>query len=295
MRKAIIPFFITACFSGVVTAENTGKENNNKSDLDRIAFEKTIRAVLPLDVKHIIKFKEERDKVNKATNYSINPTLRNKTKNITLKPGAETSVLSLMPNYVTTLVFVDSTGAPWPITSSTVGNAGWFSVVKPQGLIPGNLLTVNPLENHVRSNIVLTLAGHPSPVVIQLESDVSKTDKRVKTDVLISYRIDERGPNALMPTIKPSIASPVSEDLISFLDNVPPEKSVLLKSNGNSDIKIWSYNNRMYFRSPYNIQWPAWSREVRSYNTQVYEIPLTSSVVISINGKQTTINIEEGK
>lgn len=295
IRKVTIPllFAIGASCAIADEASDTSIPNgkDKKIDISEIAFKDSLKAMIPLSPEQINKFKDAKDEATEAIVSRPTATLSNKSSNITLKPGAETSNLTLVPGYVSTLVFVDSSGAPWPITSFTVGNPAWFNLVKPDGLESGNMLTINARQNHVNSNIVITLAKHASPIIIQLDADVDASKTNVHADGLVSYRIDERGPNALIPVIGTSIKSPVTEEMTAFLDNVPPPEAKLLKTDAGSEVSVWSFAGKFYLRSPLMLQWPAWSRVVQGHNITVHEIPQTPSIVVSDNGRQRTINI----
>lgn len=258
------------------------------------AFQNSLNGILPMSPDQIMKFKGTVEATQEALHSTPAPKLVSKTRNVTLKPGATTPQLKMVPGYVTTVVFTDATGAPWPITSVTNGNKEFFTVNKPEGLQPGNLLTITPMADFVDSNLVVTLSENPAPIVIQLFSRQKlKVEDGESSDAMVAFHLDERGPRALAPTFEDPIASPVTEEMSQFLDETPPQKAVRLKTNNDGEITVWRYQDKYYFRTPYPMQWPAWSKVVNGHGVRVYEIPKVVSAVVSKNGKQFNVNIED--
>lgn len=258
------------------------------------AFQNSLNGILPMSSDQILKFKGQVETTQEAIHSTPAPKLVSKTRNVTLKPGATTPQLKMRPGYVTTVVFTDATGAPWPITSITNGNKDFFAVNKPEGLQPGNLVTITPLADFVDSNLMITLSENPSPIVIQLFSNQKlKVEDGDTAEAMVAFHLDERGPRAATPTFEDPIGSPVTEEMSQFLDDVPPQKAVRLKTSNDGEISVWRYQDKYYFRTPYPLQWPAWSKVVNGHNVKVYEIPKVVSAVVSKNGKQYNVNIED--
>ncbi|WP_305910435.1 DotH/IcmK family type IV secretion protein (plasmid) [Methylomarinum sp. Ch1-1] len=268
-------------------------EKDRQKLLAEMAFQKSKQSVLLLNPDQVKDFKKDFDKTQEAIRSYSKPKLVSESRNITLRPGEKTTLLRLMPGYTSTVVFVDSTGAPWPISHVTPGNPSWFNVDKPKDLMPGNLITVNPLANHVNSNIVVTLKDNDAPIIIELSADVDLSKKKTIADALTTYRINERGPNAEIPVFSEPTQSPTDSLMSGFLDGVPPEGALLAKSSAGHYATIWNYQQKRYVRTPNKLLWPDRSNIVRGHNINVYEIPVTPAVVLLIDGAQKTFAIGE--
>ena len=274
--------------TAVVTPGQTG--NIDMSQL----FNEAKRAMLPLSPGQIKSYKQRVDQTSKAIHPAPAPKSVSRSIMLSFQPGTQAPVLRMAPGFVSSVVFVDSTGSPWPITSNTVGNAEWFSVLRPE-TGDNNMLTVNALTSHVRSNVIVTLKGRDTPVVIQLAMDDAMTDDAPAiADSLLSVRMDCGGPNARQPVIGESVGSPASTELIAFLDGVPPRDArAVTPRPAMPGLWVWDYNGRYYVRTSNSVVWPA--RISVSHGTggyDVYVVPTTSVLVLSENGQRKNVTLQ---
>lgn len=264
-----------------------------EEDIINRAFKGANIEMLPMSPKQINQFQKRMDETIEAIHPSPPPKLIRRSQSIALQPGGATPVVRIAPGYVSSILVVDATGAPWPITTSTVGNDKWFSVVRPE-TAEGNLITVSPLTNHASSNLAITLANRDMPLLIQLVvADKAEDKKPYEADALVSFQINATGPNAKPPIVGDRIDSPATPDMISFLDGVPPIGAIAVKFDREiPGVSAWEYQGMVYLRSQYPARWPAWTQVARgSGEVRVYAMPKTPSIILSIDGQNTAFSI----
>lgn len=119
-----------------------------------------MRQMMPLDESQIQEYRSRSDERERAL-LPVSPSLNTRTVNVSLEPGRSPVPVFTTANVATSLVFHDSTGQPWPITSVTNGGPSFFQVLRPD-LPEGNLLNVMPTQGYATSTIVVTLEGRTS-------------------------------------------------------------------------------------------------------------------------------------
>ena len=218
----------------------------------------------------------------------VSPDLRTRTVRVTLEPGRAPVKVFTTANIATSLVFHDSTGQPWPITSVTNGGPSSFQVLRPE-LPEGNLLNVMPIQGYATSTLVVTLENRDIPLVIRLESDSVRAPER-KADALVLIQLAHHGPKAAIP-LTSTIKETASSAMLSFLDRVPPDDAVRLRSEPDSDaVMAWKYNGKHYVRTTHSLMWPAWTAVVNGAgSTKCYELPVTTRIMLSREGSVQTI------
>lgn len=299
-KNAIIPFLLAGSLYALpVYSQEEPTEPPEKSDEVKLkeiidsAFKQAKKEQLPLSPGQIKEFQVDMDNTAEAIFPSPPPKMVNRSQNVSLEPGSEPVRLRLSAGYVSSIIAIDSTGEPWPITTSTVGNAKWFSVMKPE-TGANNMLTISPLKNHVSSNLAITLEGRDAPLIIELSMrDKASDTKPQEADMIVSMRMNQPGPNSAPPIIGTRIDSAVSSDLMSFLDGVPPSGSenVRLK-DAPGGVRMWKLSGKFYLRTPHTARWPAWEQVSSSNNgIHVYVMPMTNNIILSVNGESLSIEV----
>lgn len=250
-------------------------------------FEESLRQMMPLDKEHIQEYRKRSDQRERAL-LPVSPDLRTRTVRVTLEPGRAPVKVFTTANIATSLVFHDSTGQPWPITSVTNGGPSSFQVLRPE-LPEGNLLNVMPIQGYATSTLVVTLENRDIPLVIRLESDSVRAPER-KADALVLIQLAHHGPKAAIP-LTSTIKETASSAMLSFLDRVPPDDAVRLRSEPDSDaVMAWKYNGKHYVRTTHSLMWPAWTAVVNGAgSTKCYELPVTTRIMLSREGRVQTI------
>ncbi|MDR2503368.1 MAG: DotH/IcmK family type IV secretion protein [Deltaproteobacteria bacterium] len=250
-------------------------------------FEESLRQMMPLDEGQIQEYRERSDQRERAL-LPASPALSSRTARVTLEPGAKPVLVKTTANVATSLVFHDSTGKPWPITSVTNGGPGFFQVLRPE-LPDGNLLNVMPIRGYGMSTIVVTLEKRDVPLVIRLESDSVRSPAR-EADALVLFQLAHYGPKAEAPIIE-DIKETASSDMLAFLDRVPPAQAVRLALEPAPEkLNVWRLGDSHYIRTAHTLVWPAWKAVVNGAGSvRCYEAPVTPRIMISSGGKIQTV------
>lgn len=249
------------------------------------AFEGLVSDVLPLSPDQITKLHRFYDLTlqAKATPPNAPPTPHVSSMPVTLEPGSQSPVIRLSAGFVSTLLFVDRTGAPWPITAFSLGDPKNFNI---QWDGESNTMFMQSTKRYVHANMAVRLVGLNTPVMLTLVSGQKDIDFRV------DLQLQARGPEAFPAVVEKATyaSSDVNSDLINMLDGIPPKGSIKLKVNGDY-AQAWSYKGKVYYRSKITLLSPAWTATVSSPDgTHVYEIMPTPYLLASKDGQ--TINIK---
>lgn len=263
-------------------------------DLAQRQFELSTEQVLPLTPEQIRAFKSKVGDTTQAMRPLEPPKMVTRSAKLKLEPGVTPPALQVAPGYVSTVLFYDSSGAPWPITSITVGNANKFSVQHNENLKPGNMITVSPLSRHSHTNLAVTLQNQSLPVVLSVKTD--DAERGAIHDSLVSFSATMRGPLAEKPTIGGVAAtSVVDETMLGFVDGVPPASAKFLNCVPRTDgVSVWKYDGQIYVRSRHAAVWPAWNMVANGTgDVRVYKMPVVPSIMLSVNGATQTLSLEE--
>lgn len=254
-------------------------------------FEESLRQMMPLNEGQIQEYRERSDQRDRAL-LPVSPALNSRTVRVSLEPGRAPVKVSTTANIATSLVFHDSTGQPWPVTSVTNGGPNYFQVLRPD-LPDGNLLNVMPLQGYGTSTIVVTLEKRDIPLVIRLESDSVRSPER-KADALVLFQLAHHGPKASTPIIE-NIKETADSAMLAFLDRVPPDDAARVRMEpAQEKVNVWLYRGKHYIRTSHSLMWPAWTAVVNGAgNVKCYEAPVTARVMLSVNGKIQTIILKD--
>jgi len=217
------------------------------------------------------------------TNPETPPRPVASSKVVNLAPGATPPVIRLSQGFVSSHVFVDSTGAPWPIKSYDLGNPSAFNI---QWDKKSNTLMVQATKMYTYGNLAVQLEGLSTPVMITLVPGQKAIDYRA------DLRVQGFGPNAKsLPTGDglPSSANPV---LLAVLDGVPPEGSKPQQVVGGT-AQAWSKENKLYLRTRMTLLSPSWiSSMVSADGTKAYELQNAPTLLVSDNGKVVQVTVK---
>ena len=254
-------------------------------------FEESLRQMMPLSKGHIQKYRERSDERERAL-LPVSPSLNSRTVRVSLEPGGAPVKVYTTANIATSLVFHDSTGQPWPITSVTNGGPNFFQVLRPE-LPDGNLLNVMPTQGYGATTIVVTLEKRDIPLVIRLDSDSVRSPKR-RADALVLFQLAHHGPKASVPIIE-NLKETADSTMLAFLDRVPPDKAARVRTEPEQEkVNVWKHNGKHYIRTSHTLMWPAWTAVVNGAgNVKCYEVPVTARMMLSVNGRMQTITLKD--
>lgn len=248
------------------------------------AFQELLNKISPLTPEQIIEMRKAQDRTKRAvaTPPDTPPRPVSSTLTIDLSPGMTPPVIRLGAGFVTSLVFVDSTGQSWPIADYSLGNPKHFNI---QWDKKTNTLFVQSTTDYTNGNLAVRLAKLDTPVMLSLVSGQREVDYRV------DLQVRGRGPNAKAAIVGANLPEAPQPMLLSVLDGIPPAGSIELQVTGGCG-RAWSIKGRMIFRTHLTILSPAWIATVSSLDgTRVYEMNPTPLILATQNGKTVKIEI----
>lgn len=111
--------------SGQTTNPQAGEKSPAQRDANRegkqeqdaqALFQESLRQMMPLSEEQIQEYRKWSDQRDRAL-LPVSPTLSSRSVHVELEPGCAPVVVRTTANIATSIVFHDSTGQPWPITS----------------------------------------------------------------------------------------------------------------------------------------------------------------------------------
>jgi len=266
-------------------SETTAVEPKKKPpSLRDQAFKQMLDKISPLTPDQIIQMHKEQDKTQRAVATFPNTPPRpvSSTLTVDLSPGFTPPIIRLAAGFVTSVVFVDSTGQSWPIADYSLGNPKNFNI---QWDKKTNTLFIQSTSAYNTGNLAIRLATLDTPVMLSLVSGQREVDYR------IDLQVRARGPNALAPIVDDTLPNTPNASLLSILDGVAPPGSTELEVCGEFG-RAWLTKGKLIFRTQLTLLSPAWSETVSSPDgTHVYVMTPTPLILASQNGKPVKIEL----
>lgn len=250
------------------------------------AFDAMMQQNMPMTPQQIVKMRQQIDLSQRASAVTPNipPKSVSSTIMVNLAPGATPPAVRLSQGYVSSLVFIDSTGTPWPIASFDVGNP---KAVNMQWDGKSNILLIQAVSPYISGDIVVRLVGLPTPITLELVSGQRVVDYRV--DVHVSGI----GPNTKELPIGTDLPNSANQLLLGVLDGIAPAGSHPLNVIGANNTQVWALGEKMYLRTRLTVLSPGWvGKMVSPDGMNAYELPKTSSVLVSRYGEPVQLKIE---
>lgn len=248
------------------------------------AFSGVTRATLPMTPDQIKRLKQmfSESQQAAATTPGTPPRPTANSVIVSLAPGALPPVIRLAQGFVSSLVFLDQTGAPWPIDAYDIGNPSAFNI---QWNKSDSTLLVQANSMYTYGNLAVKLKGLVTPVMITLVPGQQAVDYRV------DLRVQGMGPNAgpLPSNGLPNTADP---DLLGVLDGIPPAGSKLLNVIGGEG-QAWLVNDKLFVRTRLTVLSPSWLATMSSPDgMKAYLMQKTPMLLVSQHGKPIQLKIE---
>lgn len=250
------------------------------------AFNALLKQNVPLSPQQVVRLRQFIDNSQRAA--SIPPTIPPKpvssTLMINLAPGTTPPAIRIAQGYVSSIVFVDSLGSPWPIASYDVGDPKATTI---QWDGKSNILLIQAISPYSDSNFVVRLVGLQTPITLELISGQRVVDYR--TDI----HVPGIGPNSKdLPIGNVGLPESANQLLLSVLDGVAPSGSRQLCVKG-GDGQAWLLGDKIYFRSRLTVLSPGWVGKMSSPDGMMaYEMPKTSSILVSQYGNPVELRLE---
>lgn len=253
--------------------------------IENLAYEQVEKQVFPMQEKEIIKIHDKYKKIElaKTTDPQTPPKPVATSQFVNLSPGSTPPVIRLAQGFVSSLVFLDSTGAPWPISAYDLGDPSAFNIVWDK---TSNTLMIQASKLYNYGNLAVRLEGLNTPVMLTL----------IPGQKVVDYRVDMRvqgyGPNAQIASISDNLPPHANRILLHILDGVPPNGSTRLTVSG-GDARAWILKNKMYVRTNLTILSPAWLASMTSADgMHAYEMQKSPVILVSWHGKVMQLKVE---
>ncbi|PHQ79550.1 MAG: type IV secretion protein IcmK [Coxiella sp. (in: Bacteria)] len=253
------------------------------TSMSQQAFANTVRSMMPLTPDQIRTLRQLFNNSQRAAaDYpGTPPKPTSSSVVVNLSPGATPPIIRLRSGFVTSLVFLDSTGEPWPIQAYDIGDPNSFNIQWNQ---KGNTLLVQSSSAYKSGNLAVMLKGQDTPVMVTLMPGQNAVDYRV------DLRVPGLGPNASATVSSlPDVANP---QLLDFLNGVPPNGAKEVQVQG-GPCQAWESAGHLYLRTQLTVLSPSWLASMSSPDgTHVYEIMKSPVVLASFRGKVIQLMIQ---
>lgn len=262
-----------------------GKPSSDQDLIDERSFEGVTRQLFPLSSEQILRLRQlyNTSEFALATTAGTPPKPTATSQFVNLSPGSTPPVIRLSQGFVSSLVFLDSTGAPWPISAYDLGDPTSFGI---QWDKTGNTLMIQAIKLYNYGNLAVRLRDLNTPVMLTLIPGQKAVDYRV------DLRIEGFGPNAIRTQTEVRLPPNASDLLLHVLDGVPPAGSQRLTVSG-GDARAWLLNEKMYVRTNLTILSPAWLGSMTSADgMHAYEMQKSPVLLVSWHGKVMQLKIE---
>jgi intracellular multiplication protein IcmK len=193
----------------------------------------------------------------------------------------------------TTLVFLDATGAPWPLAlTPSVATDGLFDV---RWFKDSAAVVMTAQTGYGQSGMAVFLKGLATPIVIKLVAGDEAGNAKART---VDYRLDlhvpGRGPNAKGSFMGPARIGMYDDALQAFLDGTPPSgaKRIHIEGDAPAQTQVWSLEGSLYLRTPLDIR-SAYEQTMSSADgMHIYKLDPTPLVSVSQGGQSVSLTLE---
>lgn len=212
---------------------------------------------------------------------------------VDLSPGSAMPIARILPGTPGSLVFIDSTGEPWPLAAAPrISDSALFYT---EWLKNTHAVVISALSPYETGTVTVFLQGLATPVVIQLATGEPDSEENIRTvDVRLDVRVPGRGPNAKKAVTGPGKIELYNDTLQAFLDGLPPSDAKAVKANGEipAGTKVWQLENDLFVRTTYDIKSPFDQTSSAANGTRVYRMPITPYVTFSDMGRSVTVQLD---
>lgn len=202
-------------------------------------------------------------------------------------------VLRVVQGYGTSIVFTDRTGKVWPMTAYQGFNDQLFKVEG--STVTGSkedlptVLTVQPIASRGAGNLVVTLKGLETPVVLMLALGQKTVDARKE------YKLPLAGPNAA-PEYHAASPGGIETALLNVLNGLPPTAAAVpvAVSGVEPEAMAWRVDKALYLRTVAEVYSPEYSqRTSHPSGLHAYKLPDVPVLLVSYNGNLTELTTKD--
>jgi len=208
---------------------------------------------------------------------------------VNLSPGATPPVIRLQQGFISSLVFVDTSGQKWPIEGYDLGDPNAFNIQWQQG---SNTILIQATSMFTYGNLAVKLQGLATPVMLTLIPGQRVVDYRV------DLHVQGQAPDSATP-LAVGLPAHASNELLNVLNDISPNNAKELSVSGGScdpslnNCRAWLLNDKLYLRIPMDILSPGWIAKMQSSDgMRAYQMDKTPSVLVSDYGRSVQLKIE---
>lgn len=253
--------------------------------INQTAFSNMTHQMFPLTTEQIIRLRQmyNTSEFALASTAGTPPKPTATSQFVNLSPGSTPPVIRLAQGFVSSLVFLDSSGAPWPISAYDLGDPSSFNI---QWDRTGNTLMIQAMKLYNYGNLAVRLRGLNTPVMLTLIPGQKAVDYRV------DLRVQGYGPHSEGTPTEEGLPPSANDLLLHVLDGVPPPGSQRLTVSG-GDARAWLLNDIMFVRTNLTILSPGWISSMTSADgMHAYEMQKSPVLLVSWHGKVMQLKVE---
>jgi len=277
----------TATSTGTINVNNPWQtQDPSAAALRAQSFQNVTTQAFPLtpeQIQTLNNMLDDTQRAQAAAPYNAPPMPTSTSLLVNLDPGATPPVIRLSKGFVSSLVFIDSTGAPWPIEAYDLGNPSAFNI---KWDTKSNTLMIQAMATYTYGNLAVKLQNLNTPVMLTLVPGQKQIDYRV------DLRIQGMGPFA-KPNIGGSgLPGQADQQLLDILDGIAPSNAKQLNVPGGL-ADAWLQKNVLFVRTRFDLISPGWISKMSSADgTNAYKLQPTPLLLISRYGKVVSLKVE---
>ena len=248
----------------------------------------------PFTPAEIVQMRKQYDRTRKAkAHHPVRAVPRISSISVDLSPGAAPPIARMMPGEMSTILFLDASGNPWPLAAAPrVSDGRFFDAEWLRGTSTVIISALSPYED---GNLSVMLKDFPTPIVIKLAT--GEPDSREKTrivDYRLDLRIPGRAPGAPAGVIGQRKIALYDDTMQQFLDGLPPKPAKVVKTIGSTSARtqVWELEGALFVRTALDIQ-TAFDQSIAAGDgTRVYRLPPTPFVTLSDGSRSITLQLD---
>ncbi len=210
---------------------------------------------------------------------------------VSLESGREPPVVRVTPGIASAIGFFDATGTPWTVNQFVVGDGTNFEIL--QLGEQSNSLTISPLARVGQTNLVISLKGEATPLVLKVV---------ISSEVVhyqVNFQITRPGPEARISNPDPAEHFPLpgNQELLKALaGSFSKEEASRVELDG-INATGWVKGEELFIRSRHVLLSPPWVGSLTGPDGVVsYQLPYTSILLFSVGDRVIKVTLDhQGK
>lgn len=250
--------------------------------------------LVPLAPDEIIKLRKMLENMRKANAFHPVRTIpKTRVTTADLSPGAPIPIARMLPGEMSTLVFIDAQGNPWPLAAAPrVSDQRSFDV---EWLKDSAAVVISPLSAYEDGNLAVILQGLATPIMIKLVTgEPDSNNKSREVDYRLDIRVPGRAPGAPAGVAGPDRVALYDTILQGFLDGLPPKEAREVKVHGAGPARtqVWQFDGAVYVRTTADFRSAFEQTMGASDGTRVYRLAPTPYLTLSEGGQSLVLTLD---